>query len=217
MNSFVPIRASILRKFIVLATAIFVALHIFVALTEVEKGLRATFPGVLLVNGTSQSERELTQQDAVMALWSRTDFEMEKLCKSAPLEWQTSCHKPSRNLVTNYRIIQLNAFQMKKRGTMDLVFGWLKARSADYAGLLELNEFTDTEFASVALSYGYNHAAFLKTDTGFHLGFISRNDPVLSVRRHVDGFHHGALKLKMESGRSFVVVHLSPRDPEVRI
>ena len=97
-----------------------------------------------------------------------------------------------------------------------MVLDWLAARDADYASLNELNGLNASTFSGLGAARGFGHAAFLEAATGYHLGFLSRRDPIVSVERHTRGFRHGALRVSMGTGLHFIITHLTPGTPTER-
>ena len=157
------------------------------------------------------------------ALWSRTDVNLASLCNAPPQLWQDGCVAEMPPAAATaaaslgaYRIVQYNVFRAKTRGTHELILDWLQARAADYVSLNELNDFNASSFHALAVSRGFAYSAFLETRTGYHVGFLSKQDRIVDVETFVKDYHHGVLHTTLESGKHFFVTHLSPGAPAKR-
>jgi hypothetical protein len=160
--------------------------------------------------------------DESPALWSRTDVSLQSLCKDPPKSWAEACTAEADDSGSNsdtadetFKIIHYNTFKMHERGVHGLLFAWLVARKATYVSFNELNGFNASSFADTAAQYGFRHAAFHESKSGYHLGFASKEDPVVDSEEWTEGFSHGLLKVSTQAGWTFVITHLSPASPQV--
>lgn len=90
---------------------------------------------------------------------------------------------------------------------------WMRNRHPDVVALQELNDYTPEKLAEDAKQWGHSHSVLLKTE-GFPTGITSRY-PITDVRRTMEGFHHGLLRVQI-NGIYFYVIHLHPGDWETR-
>ncbi|KAJ1456878.1 hypothetical protein M885DRAFT_149460 [Pelagophyceae sp. CCMP2097] len=105
-----------------------------------------------------------------------------------------------------------NVFRMFERGTAAMIGAWLAVQGYNYVALNELNGFNETGFRKWARGHGFRRAFLLETDSGYHVGFMSRRDASCVARaRRVDGFAHGALHVECAAAH-FIVTHLTPFD-----
>ena len=157
-------------------------------------------------------------------IWTRTDANLHTLCTDPPIDLRKACDGSQRPASTEsgaslgrhfFRIVQYNTFRSFTRGTHTLIIDWLAARGADYASLNELNGLNETTFAALGAAAGFRYSAFLRAESGYHMGFLSKSDAVTTVARIVDGFHHGVLHVTTASGLHFFVTHLTPLSPMV--
>ena len=132
-----------------------------------------------------------------------------------------------------------------KLGQLNTYFGFRQALQLEWFShwmttngekfdVLSFNELVNWDaekLAERAAAWGYPHSAFLKTNSGFHLGIISRRGlPMKVLGKHTGKpLAHGALHVEVTderwthasrafSGRTvrFVVTHLSPFDAHTR-
>ena len=112
------------------------------------------------------------------------------------------------------RVATYNTYYVFNKGTeIEAGTDWLAAQAFDIVALQELTNISHDRLAELALGWGHEHSALLKT-SGFSVGLTS-NRPIETVSRMVDGLHHGMLHVRV-SGIDVLVVHLSPFRWEVR-
>ncbi|MEM8671881.1 MAG: endonuclease/exonuclease/phosphatase family protein [Planctomycetota bacterium] len=91
---------------------------------------------------------------------------------------------------------------------------WMDDQKPDIVSLQELNGYTEQKLAEDAESWGHPYSALLKTN-GFPTGITSR-EPIEDIRRTLEGFHHGLLRVRIR-GIYVYVIHLHPSNWETRI
>lgn len=91
---------------------------------------------------------------------------------------------------------------------------WIANLAPDVVSLQELVGFTPATLAADASAWGHAHTALLKED-GFPVGLTARR-PLEDVVRLRDGFHHGAVRARVD-GIVVYAVHLHPSDWHRRI
>jgi hypothetical protein len=207
-----------------------VALHATVGPSGAEAGrdLRQAFRSHLSSEQApaSAAGEVMAEPEQQPALWTRTDVNLQSLCASPPPAWRDACGRPASAQTRvgardgagfGIRVVQYNTFRCATRGTLPFVLDWLAARGAGYASLNELNGLNQSTFAAAARARGFAHAALLEASSGYHVGFLSAADPLVGVTRHTKGFKHGVLHAKVASGLHFLVAHLTPGAPAVRL
>ncbi|NND05275.1 MAG: hypothetical protein HKN87_02755 [Saprospiraceae bacterium] len=90
---------------------------------------------------------------------------------------------------------------------------WMQDQAPDVVSLQELNGYTPDRLQADAATWEHPYTALLKED-GFPTGITSRY-PIEELKRFRDGFHHGAIRARIQ-GIYFYVIHLHPSNWQVR-
>ena len=86
--------------------------------------------------------------------------------------------------------------------------GWLCDQRPDIVTLNEANGWDARLLAAMALGWGHRHSRLMTVASGYHLAVTSAL-PMEPVAEHRDGFHHGALQVRV-GGIDLIAVHLAP-------
>ena len=119
----------------------------------------------------------------------------------------------SKPAVINLKIVNWNVLYGFNHGkAIDAGAKWLASQQPDVVALQELNGFTEKSLNQLARNtdadgWAHPYSAILK-EGGFPVGLTS-SKPIETIKRQVDGFHHGYLHCRTH-GVHFFVVHFWP-------